>query len=79
MQFVWIIAALVVSFLLTALVTPHQTNTTRPAAITDFDFPQFEEGTPQAVFFGDCWSTGWMVLWYGNLRSEPITTTADKK
>lgn len=43
-----------------------------PAAIGDFDFPQCDEGTAQSVVFGDCWSAGWMVLGYGNLRSEPI-------
>lgn len=44
----------------------------KPAAVTDFDFPQTDEGTPQAVFFGDCWNRGWCVLAYGNLRSRPI-------
>ncbi len=43
-----------------------------PASLEDFDFPQVEEGTPQAVFFGDCWTQGWMILWYGNLRTTKI-------
>jgi len=44
----------------------------KPAALEDFDFPQAQEGTPQAVYFGDCWTDGWMVLWYGNMRTTKI-------
>lgn len=43
-----------------------------PAAFEDFDFPQAEEGTPQAVIFGDCWSEDWMVLAVGNYRTTEI-------
>lgn len=79
MQFVWIIAALIASYALTALITPHPQNNIKPGTLQDFDFPQFEEGTAQAVFFGDCWTTGWMVLWYGNLRTTAIKSKAGKK
>lgn len=44
-----------------------------PATLSEFDFPQFDEGTPQAVIFGDVWSTGWFVAWFGNLRTVKIT------
>lgn len=50
----------------------------RPATFSDFDFPQFEEGTPQCVFFGDCWTTDWMVLGLGNYRTSPIKTKSGK-
>lgn len=43
-----------------------------PGGLADIDFPQAEEGTPQAVFFGDCWSGDWMVLGVGNYRTSPI-------
>jgi hypothetical protein len=43
-----------------------------PAAFEDFDFPQADEGTPQAVIFGDCWSEDWMVLAVGNYRNTEI-------
>lgn len=43
-----------------------------PAAFDDFDFPQADEGTPQAVIFGDCWSEDWMVLAVGNYRTTEI-------
>lgn len=42
------------------------------ATFEDFDFPQADEGTPQAVFFGDCWSGDWMVLAVGNMKTEAM-------
>ena len=44
----------------------------KPAAIDEFEFPQIDEGTPQTVIFGDCWSEGWFVLGIGNFRTPPI-------
>lgn len=74
--FAWALVLLVVSTLLQAiLLKPQQT---KPAALEDFDFPQADEGTPQAVFFGDCWTEGWMVLWYGNYRTTKITSKGKK-
>lgn len=43
-----------------------------PEAPKSLDLPQAEEGTPQAVIFGDCWSGDWMVLGHGNYRTEEI-------
>lgn len=51
----------------------------KAVAFEDFSFPQFEEGTPQCVFFGDCWTEDWMVLGYGNYRVQPIKTKGGKK
>lgn len=50
-----------------------------PAALADFDFPTYDEGTPQAVFFGDCWTSDWMVLGVGNYRTSPIKSKGGKK
>ena len=50
----------------------------KPASLADFDFPQFEEGTAQAVFFGDCWTEGWMILWFGKLRTKKIKSKGKK-
>jgi hypothetical protein len=38
----------------------------------DIDFPQADEGTPQCVVFGECWTGDWMVLGYGNYRTQEI-------
>ncbi|HGN1707876.1 TPA: hypothetical protein ACKRTE_003799 [Providencia rettgeri] len=42
------------------------------ASSEDWDYPQPKEGTPQCVFFGDCWTDDWFVLAYGNYRYEAI-------
>ena len=39
-----------------------------PASFDDFEFPQFDEGTPVAYIFGDVWLEDWMVLGAGNYR-----------
>lgn len=48
------------------------TETRPPEAFSEIDFPQADEGTPQAVFFGECWTQDWMVLGVGNYRTTPI-------
>ncbi len=50
----------------------------RPASFDDFEFPQFEEGTAQHVFFGDAWTEDWMVLAVGNYRTSPLYTKTGK-
>lgn len=68
--FAWALVFMVASVAIQALLVKPQTQ--KPAALEDFDFPQFDEGTPQAVFFGDCWTNGWMILWYGNYRTSKV-------
>jgi len=51
----------------------------KPAAIEDFEFPQYDEGTPQCVFWGDCWTEDWMVLDYGNYRTTKVKSKSGKK
>lgn len=68
------IASFVISAALAPKVQPPQ-----PEAFSDIDFPTAEEGTPQAVFFGDCWTDDWTVLTYGNYRTTPITAGEGKK
>jgi hypothetical protein len=68
----WVqIAVLIVSALITYATQPRPKPAKR-AAFSDFEFPQADEGTPQAVIFGDCWTDDWMVLGVGNYRSTPI-------
>lgn len=51
----------------------------KPTAFEDIDFPTVEEGTPQCVVFGDCWSGDWTVLAVGNYRTTPIRSSGGKK
>lgn len=76
--FAWALVFLVASYAIQAILVKPQPQQ-GPAALSDFDFPQADEGTPQAVFFGDCWTEGWMVLWYGNYRTSKIQSKGGKK
>lgn len=66
----YIAASLVVSLLTVAMMPKPSIQSPDPAR--SVDIPQAEEGTPQAVIFGDCWSGDWMVINYGNLRTQEI-------
>lgn len=65
-----VLALFVASFILQALLVKTVHND--PATLGDFDFPQADEGTPQGVVFGDVWTGGWFVAWYGNLRTKAV-------
>jgi hypothetical protein len=71
MNFVFAIILLVASYAIQALMQPKPVNA-KPAAFDDFDLPVVDEGSPQAVVFGDVWSPDWMVLWFGNYRTVSI-------
>lgn len=75
---VWAIGALVASYAITMMLTPT-TEPQKPHSIEDFDFPQVDEGTPQAVVFGDVVCDGWQVLWYGNFRTSPVKSESASK
>jgi len=68
------IAALVVSFVIMSLIAKRPK--IRPTAVDDFQFPTADEGTPQAVLFGDAWQKGPNVMWYGNYRTKKIEKSA---
>lgn len=73
MNLVWAIALLVVSYAITALTSKNtKPKNAVPARISEFQFPTFDEGTPQPVVFGECWTEDWFVLYYGNLKTEAI-------
>lgn len=78
MDIVTALALLVASTLITVALAPTQ-QPPKPAAFEDFDFPQADEGTPQAVTFGDCWSEDWTVLAVGNYRTTAIEGEGGKK
>lgn len=69
---------LIVSALLSYAMAPKP-QSRKPEAFDEIEFPQADEGTPQAVTFGDCWSGDWTVLAYGNYRTEEIRSEAGKK
>lgn len=72
------IAILVLTTYVTISMMPKP-ETPKAAAFEDIDFPQVDEGTPQAVIFGDCWSGDWTVLAVGNYRTTAIHSRGGKK
>jgi len=74
MWFIFSLGLMVLSYTIQALTAKKPQNTTpAPATLGDFNFPQHEEGTPQAVVFGDCWIEDEMILYYGNLSNQAIS------
>lgn len=50
----------------------------KPAALSDLDVPQAEEGKPIPKVFGTCWVRDPNVLWYGDLATTPIKQKTGK-
>lgn len=69
---------MIASFVISAALAPKM-QPQAPAAFDEIDFPQADEGTPQAVFFGDCWTEDWVVLTVGHYQTIPIPGGAGKK
>ena len=67
---------LVVAYVLQSFLVKRQTQ--KPAALDQWDFPQWEEGTPEPIFFGDCWTDGPTVVWWGNYRTKKIKSGGKK-
>lgn len=74
----WVqIATMVASMALSMLMQPKQEKP-KPQALDENDLPKTDEGEPQCVFFGDCWTADFHALSYGNQRTSPIKTKSGK-
>ncbi|NHN78557.1 hypothetical protein HA520_14930 [Azotobacter chroococcum] len=74
----WVqVAIMVVSMAISYLNQP-KAQKPKPAGLSDFDMPVPDEGTPQAVFFGDCWTGDWQVLSFGRFRTSKIKSKSGK-
>lgn len=74
----WALAAMVASMLISIALAPRPASP-KAATFDDMNIPQIEEGTPQTVYFGECWSGDWQVLGYGDLRTRKIQAKQAKK
>lgn len=72
------LAMLVVAYAIMSFLAPKP-DKPKPAALDDWDFPQMDDGTPQAILFGDGWLEGPMVAHYGNYRTKKIKASGGKK
>lgn len=71
------IGILIVSALISYALAPKPPSP-KPARLKDFDIPTADEGRPIPVVFGTVRVTGSNVIWYGNLRADPIKSSAGK-
>ncbi len=68
----WVLVAIVVATtVLAGLLAPRPPGA-KPSALGDFQAPTAEEGRIIPVIFGTVKIAGPNVVWYGNLRTEPI-------
>jgi hypothetical protein len=66
---------LVVAAILSYALTPKP-QTPPPDTLSDVSVPTIEIGKPVSVAFGDVWIDDSNVLWYGDLSSQPIQSSA---
>ncbi|MCY1414471.1 hypothetical protein D9M71_299240 [compost metagenome] len=67
------VAMVVASYLIsTALAPKPKAPKSTVAALEDWDLPQTDEGTPRAVAFGTVRQKGYVLLGYGNYRTESV-------
>lgn len=71
--------ALIISSVLITMAMAPKPTMPKPATFDAFDLPQVEEGTPQAVVFGEAWTGDWQVIGKGNFRTERIRASSAKK
>jgi len=64
--------------MIVAIATAPKPKSAKPAALSDFEFPQSTEGTAIMWTFGDCWIGDWFVLGVGNFRTAAIKTKSGK-
>ncbi|MBG5968957.1 hypothetical protein I5F08_16825 [Proteus mirabilis] len=74
----WALASMVASLLISIALTPKPASA-KPPTFDDSNIPQIEDGTPQTVYFGECWTGDWQVLGYGDMRTSKIKASQAKK
>lgn len=72
------VAVLIVSVIISYALAPKPP-APKPPELSDVEAPTAEEGKAIPVIFGDVWIRGSNVVWYGDLRTTPITKKSGKK
>ncbi len=72
-QLIWFIVMFIISYYTSSQMMKNKQKRD-PLSEQDVDLPQVDEGTAQAVLHGDCWTAGWTVLGWGNLRNKGISS-----
>lgn len=67
------IALVIAAILAAELLRPKKrVEQARPPGLGDFQFPTAEEGRPVSLLWGRCKMEAPNVVWYGDLRSDPV-------
>lgn len=74
----WNIALFVVGFLLSAFLAPKP-KPMKPAGLDSFNVPTAEAGREIPVLFGTRMIKSSNVVWFGDLRTQPIKKKGGKK
>lgn len=71
---IWdIIVRIVVYAALSAVLAPKpKSQNAKAATLEDFDFPRPDPSANVPVIFGTVWIKSPAVVWYGDLRTEPV-------
>lgn len=77
-NFVIQLAIVLVASVVSAALRPRP-EAPKAAALGDFDAPTADDGRPIPVVFGTVWVGGANVIWYGDMRTSPITKGGGKK
>lgn len=75
---IWVyLVVLIVAAIVSYALAPKPPNA-KPASLSDFDVPTADQGRPIPVVFGTVTVTGPNVIWYGDLRADPIKKKGGK-
>jgi Putative phage tail protein len=73
-EFITLLILFVVTLVLSELLKPKpKIEDAKPAGLGDFKFPTATEGRPVPIIWGTVKQEGPNVVWYGDLRVQPIT------
>ena len=70
---------LIVMLIVSIAMMPKAPSGQKPPALSDFDVPTAEDGRQVQMIFGTHWIDDPNVIWYGDLRTRPITSKGGGK
>lgn len=75
----WAMIIMMVASMVLSIVLAPKPAQPKPGTYDDMNIPQIDEGTPQAVIFGEVWIKDWFVIGTGNFRTEKVKAKQAKK
>ena len=75
---IWVYLIVFIVALFVAFALAPKAATPKPASLDDMQIPTAEPGRPIGVVFGKRLLKAPNVVWYGDLRYEPVQTSSGK-